>query len=66
MMSLSNMVDNGLIRNPENKSEVVAKVKFSNDSVYPLPGEINFINSGIDEGTGTIKLRAVSPILKNV
>ena len=61
MMSLSNMVDNGLIRNPENKSEVVAKVKFSNDSVYPLPGEINFINSGIDEGTGTIKLRAVFP-----
>lgn len=61
MMSFSNMVDNGLIRNPENKSEVVAKVKFSNDSVYPLPGEINFINSGIDEGTGTIKLRAVFP-----
>ena len=61
MMSLSNMVDNGLIRNPENKSEVVAKVKFSNDSVYPLPGEINFINSGIDEGTGHIKLRAVFP-----
>ena len=50
-----------MIRNPENKSEVVAKVKFSNDRVYPLPGEINFINSGIDEGTGTIKLRAVFP-----
>lgn len=61
MMSLSNMVNNGLIRNPENKSEIVAKVKFSNDSFYPLPGQINFINSGIDEGTGTIKLRAVFP-----
>ena len=61
MMSLSNMVNNGLIRNPENKSEIVAKVKFSNDSFYPLPGQINFINSGIDEGTGTIKLRAVLP-----
>ena len=57
----SNMVNNGLIRNPENKSEIVAKVKFSNDSFYPLPGQINFINSGIDEGTGTIKLRAVFP-----
>ena len=61
MMSLSNMVNNGLIRNPENKSEIVAKVKFSNDSFYPLPGQINFSNSGIDEGTGTIKLRAVFP-----
>lgn len=61
MMSLSNMVNNGLIRNPENKSEIVAKIKFSNDSFYPLPGQINFINSGIDEGTGTIKLRAVFP-----
>ncbi len=61
MMSLSGMVNNGLIRNPENKSEIVAKVKFSNDSFYPLPGQINFINSGIDEGTGTIKLRAVFP-----
>ena len=61
MMSLSGMVNNGLICNPENKSEIVAKVKFSNDSFYPLPGQINFINSGIDEGTGTIKLRAVFP-----
>ena len=59
MMSLANMVDHGLIKNPENKSEIIAKVKFSDDSVYPLPGKINFINSGIDEGTGTIKLRAV-------
>ncbi len=61
MMSLANMVDNGLIRNPENKSEITAKVKFSNDTEYPLAGQINFINSGIDEGTGTIKLRAVFP-----
>ncbi len=61
MMSLASMVENGLIRNPENKSEIIAKVKFSNDTVYPLPGKINFINSGIDEGTGTIKLRAEFP-----
>ena len=61
MMSLANMVRSGLVKNPENKSEVIAKVKFSNDVFYPLDGEINFINSGIDEGTGTIKLRAVFP-----
>lgn len=61
MLSLSGMVANGLIKNPENKSEIVAKVKFSNDSFYEQSGQINFINSGIDEGTGTIKLRAVFP-----
>lgn len=61
MMSLANMVKNGLVRNPENKNEIITKVKFSNDTVYPQVGKINFINSGIDEGTGTIKLRAVFP-----
>ena len=61
MMSLANMVKNGLVRNPENKNEIITNVKFSNDTVYPQVGKINFINSGIDEGTGTIKLRAVFP-----
>ncbi len=61
MMSLANMVKNGLVRNPENKNEIITKVKFSNDTVYPQVGKINFINSGIDEGTGTIKLRAIFP-----
>mgnify|MGYP000757811353 CR=1 FL=1 len=61
MMSLTNMVDSGKIKNPDNKSEIVAKVKFGNDSLYPLPGEINFINPNVDEATGTIKLRAVFP-----
>lgn len=61
MMSLTNMVDSGKIRNPENKSEIIARVKFGNDSLYPLPGKINFINPNVDETTGTIKLRAVFP-----
>ena len=30
-------------------------------NMYPLDGEINFINPSIDEKTGTIKLRAVFP-----
>ena len=61
MLSLANMVVNGFVRNPQNKNEVYAKVKFSNDTLYPEEGKINFVNSGIDEGTGTIKLRAVFP-----
>lgn len=61
MLSLTNMVDRGLIRNPENKNEIKAKVRFGNDVVYPLEGEINFMNSNVDQKTGTIKLRAVFP-----
>lgn len=61
MLSLTNMADRGLIRNPENKNEIVAKVKFGDDTVYPLNGRINFITPNVDETTGTLKLRAVFP-----
>lgn len=61
ILSLSNMKDKGLIRNPENKSEIKAKVYASNGQLYPLDGEINFASSNIDEKTGTMKLRAVFP-----
>lgn len=61
MLSLTNMVDRGLIRNPQNKNEIVAKVKFGDDTVYPLDGRINFITPNVDETTGTLKLRAVFP-----
>lgn len=61
MLSLTNMVDRGLVRNPENKNEIKAKVRFGNDVMYPLEGEINFMNPNVDQKTGTIKLRAVFP-----
>lgn len=61
ILSLTNMVDRGLIKNPDNTSEIIAKVKFGNDMEYPLEGKINFINPNVDEATGTIKLRAVFP-----
>ena len=61
ILSLTNMVDRGLIRNPENQNEIKAKVRFGNDVMYPLEGEINFMNSNVDQKTGTIKLRAVFP-----
>ena len=59
ILSLTNMVERGLIKNPANKNEIFAKVKTGNDEMYPLEGRINFINPSIDETTGTIKLRAV-------
>lgn len=59
ILSLSNMVERGLIRNPYNKSEIFALAKFSDGSTYNKEGKINFINPSIDESTGTIKLRAV-------
>lgn len=55
------MTDKGLISNPLNGKDIIARVKFGNDLFYPLTGKINFINPTIDESTGTIKLRAVFP-----
>lgn len=51
----------GLIKNPYNKSEIFARVQFSDGTTYNQDGKINFINPSIDETTGTIKLRAVFP-----
>ena len=61
LMSFNLMRDKGLIKNPENKDDVVATLKFGNDSIYEHHGTINFINPTIDESTGTVKLRAVFP-----
>ena len=61
LISFRNMTEKGLIKNPENKTEVVAKIKFSDDRMYEHDGTINFINPTIDEATGTVKLRAVFP-----
>lgn len=61
ILSLSNMTERGLIRNPQNKNEIIARVKTGNDKFYPLDGQINFINPNVDQTTGTIKLRAVFP-----
>ena len=61
ILSLTNMVDRGLIKNPYNKNEIFARVRFSDGTTYNQDGKINFINPSIDETTGTIKLRAVFP-----
>lgn len=61
ILSLTNMVDRGLVTNPQNTQDIKAKVKFGDDIPYLEDGIINFINPSIDESTGTIKLRAVFP-----
>jgi len=61
ILSMTNMVERGLITNPENTHDIKAKVKFGDDTQYTEEGKINFINPSIDESTGTIKLRAVFP-----
>ena len=61
ILALTNLVERGLVTNPENTKDIKAKVKFGDDTLYKYDGEINFINPSIDESTGTIKLRAVFP-----
>ena len=61
LISFRNMLDKGLIKNPQNGAETTAKLKFSDDSEYEHAGLVNFINPTIDEATGTVKLRAVFP-----
>jgi len=61
ILALTNLVERGLVTNPQNTKDIKAKVKFGDDTLYKYDGEINFINPSIDESTGTIKLRAVFP-----
>ena len=38
-----------------------AEVLFGDGSVYPLPGKVDFTDSLIDKGTGTVSARAIVP-----
>lgn len=44
-----------------NAEHAHAKIKFSDNSTYDHEGKINFIDSTIDENTGTVTLRAEFP-----
>lgn len=61
MMMMSELIASGKLKNPEDKSAFKAWLRLGNGLKYDLPGEINFINPGLDSSTGTIKLRAVFP-----
>lgn len=65
IFKLGSMIERGLIVNPRDTKSVVAKVKYGNGTIYNHDGDINFVNPGIDEKTGTLKLRAVFPNPEN-
>lgn len=65
IFKLASMIERGLIYNPRDTRSVVAKVKYGNGIIYNHDGDINFVNPGIDEKTGTLKLRAVFPNPEN-
>ncbi|MFI3241829.1 MAG: efflux RND transporter periplasmic adaptor subunit [Alphaproteobacteria bacterium] len=61
MFSLANLVEKGLVNNPrsDKKENIIAKIKFDDDSFYPVEGSLNFTNSVVDQTTGTIQSRAI-------
>lgn len=66
LFKLGSMVEKGLIVNTSTSSsskkrKIAAQVRYNNGQLYPLDGEIDFINPSIDETTGTLKLRAKFP-----
>lgn len=66
LFKLGSMVEKGLIvntstSNSSKKRKIAAQVRYNNGQLYPLDGEIDFINPSIDETTGTLKLRAKFP-----
>lgn len=66
LFKLGSMVEKGLIVNTSalngsEKRKIAAQVRYNNGQLYPLTGEVDFINPSIDETTGTLKLRARFP-----
>ena len=57
---LREAVQNGTVQLPADQ-KLTAEVLFGNGSVYPLPGKVDFTDSLIDKGTGTVSARAVVP-----
>lgn len=66
LFKLASMVEKGLIVNTSTinsigQRKLNAQVRYNNGKLYSEIGEIDFINSSIDETTGTLKLRAKFP-----
>ena len=57
---LREAVQNGTVQLPADQ-KLNAEVLFGDGSVYPLPGKVDFTDSLIDRGTGTVSARAVVP-----
>jgi RND family efflux transporter MFP subunit len=54
--------DLGVIQTARSAREVVAKVSLPDDASADYPGELTFIDNGVDRATGTITARATYPI----
>ena len=52
------LADGTLVRDSE---QYVAQIRFGDGSTYPLEGKVDFTDSLIDRGTGTVSTRAVVP-----
>lgn len=57
---LREAVQNGTVQLPADQ-KLNAEVVFGDGSVYPLPGKVDFTDSLIDKGTGTVSARAIVP-----
>ena len=57
---LREAVQNGTVQLPADQ-KLNAEVLFGDGSVYPLPGKVDFTDSLIDKGTGTVSARAIVP-----
>ncbi len=57
---LREAVQSGVVQLPTDQ-KLSAEVLFGDGSVYPLPGKVDFTDSLIDKGTGTVSARAIVP-----
>ena len=57
---LREAVQNGVVRLPEG-NQLTAEIIFGDGSVYPQKGKVDFTDSLVDKGTGTVSARAIVP-----
>jgi len=50
-----------LAEDPESELDVQVFLELANEEDYPHQGKLDFAESGVDEGTGTLQLRGVFP-----
>lgn len=57
---LREAVQNGVVRLPED-NQLTAEIIFGDGSVYAQKGKVDFTDSLVDKGTGTVSARAIVP-----
>ena len=54
-------IHSGEVKNHEDHTDLGVKLKLADESVYSLPGKIDFVDRNIDESTGSILVQASFP-----